>query len=131
MSWELTWKLGWGSLRADRVREAAERLAATMPGAVTRVEVEDRDCISCYFEVPAAIVDAARESGEQAGDEGPEASSGGPARYTIELSFYDLDSDGCVFSLESEWSDNEAAWDAACQLAEDLADAVGAEPLDL
>lgn len=148
MSWELTWRLPWGDLRADRVRQAAATVAAAWPGVRFEVDVEDRDTISLFFQVPAAMVAAAQDdaaydpesaSEEQALDvvdeEQPLTAAlddePGAETYTIELSFYDLESDGRVFSLEGEWSDNTAAWDAACALAEDLAAEIGAEELEL
>lgn len=128
MSWELTWGLDWKELRAERVLKVAQQVAATWAGTTVRVEVEDRDTISAFFVVPAALVAAAmEENGAELGQEGADL----PEHYVLELSFYDLDQDGCVMSLEGEWSDNAAAWDAACQLADALADELDAEPLEL
>lgn len=145
MSWELTWRLDWRDLRAERVRTAVAEVLKGWPGATLRVEQEDSDTISAFVEVPADLVAALAEAAggldelEQAADdaaEGDDAEQGepdadGPATYTLELSFYDLDQDGRVMSLEGEWSDNASAWDAACTLAEELAEALDAESLDL
>ncbi len=139
MSGELTWRLPWGDLRAERVRAAANALAKRWPGVKVQVEVEDTDTISAIFEVPNALVqaasDAAAAEGEGGGEDTPlqEGEEEGlePETWTIELSFYDLDSDGRVMALEDEWADNLGAWDAACALAEELADELGAEELDL
>ena len=149
MSWELSWRLDWRDLRMERVRTAVAEVLQGWPGATLKVEQEDADTISCFVEVPAALVAALSEGVElnedqEGGDEAAEAAEAneaaeaqeapeelGRSSYTLELSFYDLDQDGRVLSLEGEWSDNTEAWDAACTLAEELAEALDAEPLDL
>lgn len=122
MAEELTWRVGWEELRPDRVSEGATAVVAKLPGLSFEVEVEERDCVSLFFKVPEAYVAAA------GGWDPPE---GDGDTFTIEISFYDLDGDGCVFCLEDEWSDNESAWDAACKLAEDLAEVLDADAIDL
>lgn len=142
MAGELTWRLPWGDLRAERVRTAVQALIKTWPGVTVSVEVEDTDTISAVFQVPNALVQAASDAamggssdeddyGQDGDEDGDEDEELDPETWTIELSFYDLDSDGRVLSLEDEWSDNLGAWDAACALAEELAEALGAESLDL
>ena len=122
MSEDLTWRIGWSTLRADRVRQAAATLAKRLGGLTYGVDVEDADCVTLTFQIDAANVAAAG---------GWEADPDDAEIYTIELSFYDLDGDGCVMAFEAEWSDNESAWDAGCAIAEDLAELLGAELLDL
>lgn len=141
MSWEITWRLDWRDLRTERVRQAVAEVLKGWPGATMRVEQEDSDTISCFVEVPADVVAGLAEAAsgmdedgsEDAGDDAAAEQEGEalPASYTLELSFYDLDQDGRVMSLEGEWSDNAAAWDAACTLADELAEELDAEPLDL
>lgn len=138
MSGELTWRLPWGDLRPERVKKAVGALLEGWPGVRVEIEVEDRDTISAIFTVPNALVQAASEaaSGMTPGEgdleaEPDEEAEPDPETWTIELSFYDLEEDGRVLALEEEWADNLGAWDAACTLAEELAEALGAEPLDL
>ena len=108
MSWDLVWRTAWRRLEADRIRSAAEAVAKGFEGVTVEVEVEEKDCITCFFSVP---------------DEG------GPR--LVEISFYDLGGDGRVLSLEIDASDNQAIWEDASELAEQLADAVGANLMDL
>lgn len=122
MAEELTWRVGWEELRPDRVRDAGVAVAAKFPGLGVEVEVEERDSVCLYFTVPEAYVAAAG---------GWDAPEGEGETFTVEISFYDLDGDGCVFCLEDEMSDNESAWDAAVQLAEELAEILEADELDL
>ena len=134
MAGELTWRLPWGDLRPDRVRSAVSALLGDWPGSTVEVVVEDRDTISAIFRVPDVLVRAAMAAADpeaRVGDPEDEPDEAEPEIWTIELSFYDLDSDGRVLALEDEWADNLGAWDAAATLAEDLAEALGAEPLDL
>ncbi len=135
MSWEITWRLDWRDLRTERVKQAVAEVLTGWPGATMRVEQEDSDTISCFVEVPADVVAGLAEAAagvDEADQDGAEEQLvERPASYTLELSFYDLDQDGRVMSLEGEWSDNAAAWDAACTLAEELAEALDAEQLDL
>jgi len=74
---------------------------------------EESDCLTCFFAVP---------------DEGV-PDEGRPL--TVEISLYDLGSGTIALSLEADAAYNQAAWDDACELAEDLADALGATTLDL
>ena len=126
MSWEITWRLDWRDLRTERAKQAVAEVLTGWPSATLRVEQEDSDTFSCFVEVPADVVAGLAEAAA-----GEEQLVERPASYTLELSFYDLDQDGRVMSLEGEWSDNAAAWDAACTLAEELAEALDAEQLDL
>ena len=104
MSAEATWQLNWKWLDKIKVTEALTELAAVVEGLSFEVEVEDRECISAFLKVQGI---------------------------EIELSFYDLEGDGRVLSLEPEWADNRENWDAAMELAEELADLLQAEHLDL
>lgn len=108
MAGEISWKLPWRRLDARAVSAAAEDLVRNMPGVKVTVDPEDDDCVSCYFEVP-----------DPDGD------------YVVELSFYDLGDGDIVFSVEEEWSDNAEAWDAACEMAERLAELLNAGELEL
>lgn len=127
MSEELSWSLPWRALRADQIRELGQQVAERY-GAALEVELEDHDCVSAFFTVSAEVV--ARAAGEDSSN-GKGAGDAGATSYVLELSFYDMDEDGCVLCVEPEWSDNDAAWDAACELGEAFAALVGAEPLDL
>jgi hypothetical protein len=104
MSAEATWQLNWKWLDKVKVSEALTQLALVVEGLTFEVEVEDRECISAFLHVQGI---------------------------EIELSFYDLDSDGRVLSLEPEWADNREHWEAAMELAEELADILEAEHIDL
>ena len=124
MSDELSWSLPWQTLRVDQIRQVAEQVAAPH-GLKVEVELEEEDCVSCFFTAPEVFVAVA-------GGWQPDLAEGeGGEEFILELSFYDLDGDGCVMCVEPEWSDNEAGWDAACQLAEEFAERVDADPLDL
>lgn len=142
MSGELTWRLPWGDLRVERVRSAVAAIVKSWPGVSFAVQVDDTDMISAIFVVPNALVQAASDTaaGEQEAGADDEASPDEadqdeeglePETWTIELSFYDLDSDGRVLALEDEWADNLGAWDAACALAEELAESLDGELLEL
>lgn len=111
MSWERLWRLPGKRLDAAAIRTAAAQVAAAYAGVAVEVEWEEDDTISCFFEVP-------REDEE---DE----------PWEVELSVYDLGRDGFVLSLEGEAADNDAAFDDASQLAEDLAELLEAAPLEV
>lgn len=105
---DLTWRVPRNRAGLDTIRRAACATAAEYTGVEVEVAQEDADCVTCFFTVPS-----------------PE----GPA--VVEVSVYDLDRDGHVLSLEGEASDNADSWDDAAELAENLAERLDAEPLDL
>lgn len=107
MAGDINWILSWDRLTEKAVREAAVRLVAVSEGVSFEVEDEGDGCVSLFLKV--------------ADPEDP---------YTVELSFYDLEEGGIVMSLEEEWSDNAEAWDAACGLAEGMAELLDAQELD-
>lgn len=108
MAGEISWKLPWRNLEELAVRVAAEQLARDMDSVTSEVERDDHDSVSCFFHV-----------------------SDGEENYTVEVSFYDLGGSDIVMSVEEEWSDNAEAWDAACDMAERLAEKLDAAELEL
>ena len=107
-AFDRAWKLPGKRLELELIRSAAEALTRSYEGLKVKVDWEDDDTVTCFFTV--------EEDG---------------AAYEIELSVYDLDSDGRVLSLEADAADNSARFEDACQLAEDLAEALGGWSLDL
>lgn len=108
-AFDRTWRLPGRSLDATLIRATAEEVARAYEGVTVLVKWEEDDEISCLFQT--------------AGTDGE------PLQ--VEVSVYDLGADGRVLSLEADAGDNAAAWEEACQLAEDMADGLGAQPLDL
>jgi hypothetical protein len=113
---ERTWSLSWRSLDLPRLQIIAADVAAGYEGVVARVEEEDRGTHTCFFDVPG---DPEADDNESQGT------------HTAELSLYDLGRGELVLSLELDASDNEWLDEEADQLAEDLADALGGEPVYL
>lgn len=107
MAGDINWSLPWSRLTEKAVREAAVRLVAISDGVSFEVDDEGDGCVSLFLKV----ADPAEP-------------------YTVELSFYDLDEGDVVMALEEEWSDNAEAWDAACGLAEAMAELLEAQELD-
>ncbi|MDP6932403.1 MAG: hypothetical protein QGG40_05775 [Myxococcota bacterium] len=109
---DLTWKLAAGKLNETRLRTAGDTVAASYDGTSVRVEKEADDFVTFFFSVPWE-----------------ENAEGGHA--DVEITVYDMGRDGLVLSLETDAGDNQEAWDDASQLAEDLADQLGGDPLDV
>lgn len=118
MSWERLWRLPGKRLDTLAIRQAAASVAAAYEGVAVEVEWEEDDEVTCFFSVPR---------GGTPGNGAPHPSE----PWEVEVSIYDLGQDGVVLSLEGEAADNDAAFDDACQLAEDLADALDAEPIEV
>lgn len=108
MSWDQTWQLRRRRLKTD-LQTSVARVKQTYVGVEAAIEEEAADCVTVFFTVPT------------------EADI--PA--TVEISLYEMEKGRYILSLEADAADNNANWDDAAQLAEDLADALGAEPLDL
>jgi len=106
---DLVWSIPGRSLDLQKIREVGQRIAASYEGLSVEVEKEDAECISLFYVVPQG------ERGEA----------------EVEISIYDLGRDGLVLSLEPEAADNEAAWEDAAQLADDLSEALGGRPLEV
>lgn len=106
---DLVWSIPGRSLDLKKAREAGQRVASSYEGLSVEVEKEDSDCITLFFVVPQ----------ETDGDA------------EVEISIYDLGRDGLVLSLEPEAGDNEAAWEDAAQLADDLSEALDGRPLEV
>lgn len=127
MSWERLWKLDMRRLDLAAITNAAQAAAASYAGVTVSVDWEDDDTVSCFFQVPARSAETDPSS--------PDTSSPETSREAddleVEISIYDLARDGRVLSLEGEAADNDAAFDDASQLAEDMADALGGRPLDV
>ncbi|MCB9781290.1 MAG: hypothetical protein H6742_22170 [Alphaproteobacteria bacterium] len=111
-AWDRTWKLPWRKLDEGAMRRAAEDVASQFQGVSVKVVWEEDDCVTAFFTVPAEA-----ESAEHTRE--------------VEVSAYSLGGDGVVLSLEVDAADNELCWEDAERLAEDLADALDAGPLDL
>lgn len=107
MPGEIMWTLPWSRLTEKAVRDAAQRLIATSEGVSFEVDDEGEGCVSLFLHI--------------ADPDEP---------YTVELSFYDLDDGDVVLALEEEWSDNAESWDAACGLAEEMAELLGARQIE-
>jgi hypothetical protein len=107
-----TWKIAGKKLEEPRIREAGAQVAQAYEGVSVEVEREDREFITLFFSVPVRA-DGADQTVE------------------VELTVYDMGRDGLILSLEEDASDNNAAWEDASQLAEDLADGLGGEPIDV
>lgn len=108
MSWDRTWQMRRRRLRAADVQPIAAQIAQDYRGVQVDVEEEATDCITCFFSIPT--------------EEGP---------VTVEISAYEMGSGTYILSLEGDASDNGEHWEEASQLAEDLADALDAQPLTL
>ena len=107
-----TWRVPGKSLDEARLREVGTAVAQGYAGVTVEVEREDPEFITFFFGVPTA-------QGEDA------------ATVEVEITVYHMGRDGLVLSLEADAADNDGVWDDASQLAEDLADALQAAPLDI
>jgi len=106
------WKLPQKKIKEGLFRQAAAEVAQGYAGVTLENEREADDCLSFFFIVPPG-----EETGHQS--------------VTLELSIYDMGRDGIVLSLEPDAGENNRYWDEASQIAEDLADELGANPLSL
>ena len=109
MAWDRTWRCRKKSIQWDEFRSAAERIGGSYQGIQIELEREADDCWTCFFVVP---------------NEDKTESS------VYEVSLYNMGKDGFVLSLEADASDNRMS-DESDQLAEDLAEALDAYPLEL
>jgi hypothetical protein len=105
-----TWRIPGKSLDEARLREAGTQIAAGYAGVGVEVEREDPEFITFFFTVP-------RKEEEET--------------IEVEITVYHMGRDGLVLSLEADAADNDAAWDDACQLCEDLADHLDGAPLEV
>ncbi|MEL6346370.1 MAG: hypothetical protein AAFV53_24880 [Myxococcota bacterium] len=110
MSWDQTWQVNKKRLRVSDLEPLVDKIVAEYQRVEGRVEEEASDCITVFFTVPTEEEDV---------------------RATLEVSFYEMSRGSYVLSVEADASDNNAHWDDAATLAEDLADAMGAHPLEL
>ena len=110
-----TWRLAWRSLDLGRLADAARDVAAGFAGVEVEVEDEGEGTHTAFFRIPVPEED-------MEDDIGPEA--------TCELSLYDLDG-RIVLALEGDGSDNSWLGEDADQVADALADALEAHPLEL
>jgi hypothetical protein len=108
------WKFPKNNLNEQLIRSAAADVAANYAGIALECDRETPDCMSLYFAVPVTS-DTQEASGT----------------VELEISIYDLGRDGVVISLEPDASDNNHNWDDVSQLAEDLADNLHAESVDV
>jgi len=88
---------------------AASAVASVYEGVELKTQREAEDCLSFFFTLP-------KEEG---------------GSVEVELSIYDLGGGKIVLSLEPDAAENHHFWDEAAQLAEDLADELGGESVDL
>ncbi len=107
-----TWRVPGKKLDEARLREAGSSIAAAYAGVSVQVEREDPEFITFFFTVPTQR-DEATQTVE------------------VEVTVYNMGRDGLVLSLEADAADNDAAWEDACQLTEDLADSLDATPLEV
>ena len=103
------WRLAQRSISTADCKSAAERVAAGYEGVAVEVEREADDCLSFFFSLPVEE----------------------DVRAEIELSVYDLGSGQVVLSQEPDAGENNSYWDESCQLAEDLAEELAGESVDL
>jgi len=110
MGWDQTWQLRTKRVRVDDLRAVAQRIAREYVGVEVNVEQEASDCLTVFFTVPQE-------------EEAPPA--------TVEVSLYEMGNGRHILSLEADAADNNTCWEDAGQLADDLAEDLGATPLDL
>ena len=108
MSWDRTWQVRAHKMRVADLKPIADQVAQDYQGVSVDVEEEESDCITFFFAVPTE-----------------------EDMVTLEVSLYDMGSGNWILSLEGDASDNGEHWEEASQLAEDLADALDAQPLEL
>ena len=108
MAGERNWRLRWKHLEVGAVGDAARQVARAMEGVTSEVEKDAADTLSVFFRID--------DPGEP---------------YTVELSLYDMGRGEVMLCLEAEWSDNHEGWDAACEFAEEMAEVLGAEEVEL
>ncbi len=108
---DLHWRLETRRLNEASLRDAGEAVAGAYEGVSVTVEKEDPEFITLFFLVPWEA-----ESDETA---------------EVEITVYNLGRDGIVMSLEADAADNDAAFDDAAQIAEDLAGQLGGLPLEV
>ena len=110
MSWDQTWRLRSKKVKMPALKEAAEGIAGNYQGVEVEVEAEADDCITFFFSAPTDEEEVYA---------------------TLEVSLYAMGDGTHILSLEGDASDNSGYWDDASQLAEDLAESLGAQPLEL
>lgn len=110
MSWDQTWRLRSKKISLAAMKEAAAGVAQNYEGVEVEVEAEADDCITFFFTAPTDEEEVYA---------------------TLEVSLYEMGDGTHILSLEGDASDNHGYWDDASQLAEDLAEALGAQPLEL
>ena len=115
MSWDRSWHCHKKGLTFQDFSTAVATVAAEYQGVTTRIEKESNDCWTAFFMVPTTA---------------PEHPDEPPEIHTYEISLYEMGRDGFVLSLEVDASDNRLS-EEADQLAEDLAEVLDAESLDL
>jgi hypothetical protein len=108
---DLHWRLATKQLNESQIREAGTAIAASYEGVSVSVEKEDPEFVTLFFTVPWEA-----ESDETA---------------EVEITVYNLGRDGIVMSLEADAADNDAAFDDAAQIAEDLAESMQGTPLEV
>ena len=108
MSWDRSWNFGQKTLSIEDVRGQTKKMLTEYNEISVSIEQEADDCITCFFSVP---VDGTEEAS------------------VVEISIYHMGGKSYILSLEGDASDN-AKQVLANSLAEDLAAAFGAEPLE-
>ena len=106
---DTAWRLRAKNIEEHLIGDKARSISASYEGVSVEVDREDKDCLTLFFEVPSA----------------------GGTTLDVEISIYDLSKDGIVLSLEADAADNDAAFDDAAQIAEDLADQLGGQSIDV
>ena len=105
------WKLPQKRIAEEDCRRAASDIASGYQGIRLEVESEAPDCLSFFFTLPTSEEER-------------------PGSIAVEISIYDTGGT-VVLSLEPDAADNNAYWDQASQLAEDIADRLNGSDLVL
>ena len=108
MSWDRSWSFKQKNLSTQMITQKSASVAKQYIGVTFEVDKEADDCTTIFFVVP--------ENQEE-------------STKTIEISIYHMGQNQHIISLEADSSDNRLSEDAD-QLAEDIAAAFGANPLE-
>jgi len=107
-----TWRIPGKRIDEPQLKKAGLHIAEGYAGVSVEVVREDPEFITFFFEVPKGANDDAQT-------------------IEIELTIYQMGRDGLVLSLEADAADNNAAWEDACQLTEDLAEHLQGTQIDI
>jgi hypothetical protein len=111
-----TWRIPWRSLDLGRLLAAAQNVASGFAGVTVEVEDEGEGTHTCFFSIPVPEEDIEDDIGPFA---------------TCELSVYDLDGGTILLTLEADAGHNSWLDEDADQVAEALAEVLGARSVEL